>query len=1274
MAMQTDIRNWCGVGSVDRQAGTAPGPQPQRGPPSTTGGNSEINSRSNMNDKPSLIFSQWNAEGVRKKKLELQQFLQERKIDVMCIQETHLSEPHRFCVRGYQAFRNDRENRLKGGVLTLIRNSIPATEIKRSTANSGTEFITVKIILPEKEILVMNVYCPSDREIETSNFPNKENTIILGDFNSHSPSWGYDTIDNRGEIIEDWLIENKFILINKPDDEHTFWSRAWKSSSTPDLAFASENIQKVSSRTVCDQLGGSDHRPVIIKLHNQPTGRYFCKEPSWNFKKANWSKFDKLSESMCERKPFVESNNIHRNVENFTSGILEAAKCSIPRGRRYDYKPYWSDQLNELHNNMSKARDNMETFPNSESISAHSRARELYEEEKIQSSQKAWKEKTESLNMERDGDKIWKLTNSLNDDLQDSYKPTVLKNDNEEILTGKKAADKLAEHFKEISNLKIPREKANETRQQIKHESRNQQPNECMTANFTMQELNKAIHKLKNKKAPGPDGITNEMIKHLSNYAKNYLLQIFNQSWNTGTFPQYWKEATIIPIPKKGKDRTQSSGYRPISLLSCLGKLMERLVNNRLQYHLEKNGLLNPIQSGYRKNRSTEDQVTLLVQEIENAFQEKMKTIAVFVDLTAAFDKVWKDGLLLKLLRKQVNGNMFQWIKNFLFQRTARVKIDGYKSSLVKLREGVPQGGVISPTLFIIFIDDITEKLTTHISRALHADDLAVWTASENLSTAYVRMQMTMEKIGKWADEWLVTINKKKTEATVFSLSPKKEEVNLKINGESIPQQDTPTYLGVKLDKRLTWAPHIANMESKAIKKMAVMKKLAGTKWGANANILKQVYSGSVRPQLEYGATSWGTAAKTNTNKLNKVQNASLRIITGAMKTTPITEMEKTAKIQPLDDRRKEKVLIQGEKMKRLPSHPLHKKLGEHTKSRLKRSSPNHCVKVLQKKYENTLPQKENAEKLIDFEEWNVDETTVKTSIPGIGPKETHSEAELKNLALEHLNSNYPVDIWTHAYTDGSAEDAVKNGGGGVYIKFSNGNTESKSFSTGKNSTNYRAEAKAILTAVQTLNNSEFTSNSTVILTDCRSILESIQSGEETQTLNEIKSELTTLKQKTNLTLQWIPSHCGIQGNDKADELSKLGSKLNQDHNSISYQESKTIIKSTIKQNWKKENNIEANDSINQLNRKDQVLIFRLRTGHCRLNSHMYKLKLSHTDECPCETGIQTPEHLLQHCPTYNIQRQEIWQGEVSLQDKLYGTAANLQRTAEFVTNTGLTI
>ena len=119
------------------------------------------------------------------------------------------------------------------------------------------------------------------------------------------------------------------------------------------------------------------------------------------------------------------------------------------------------------------------------------------------------------------------------------------------------------------------------------------------------------------------------------------------------------KEAIIIPILKKGKDRHNKTSYRPISLLSCVGKTMERTVNRRLQHHLEKNGLLSPSQSGFRKNRSTEDQVALLTQDIENGFQQKIKTLAVFVDLTKAFDKVWKDGILVKLQRKKVCGNMY---------------------------------------------------------------------------------------------------------------------------------------------------------------------------------------------------------------------------------------------------------------------------------------------------------------------------------------------------------------------------------------------------------------------------------------------------------------------------------------------------------------------------------------------------------------------------------------------------------------------------------------
>ena len=141
------------------------------------------------------------------------------------------------------------------------------------------------------------------------------------------------------------------------------------------------------------------------------------------------------------------------------------------------------------------------------------------------------------------------------------------------------------------------------------------------------------------------------MIKHLGTTTRRKLLELFNMSWKSGVFPTAWKEATIIPILKKGKDSMKKTSYRPISLLSCIAKTLERIVNRRLMWHLETSNLISKEQSAFRKNRNTEDQVVYLSQSIENAFQEKKKVIAAFINLSKAFDKVWKQGLLLKLMK-----------------------------------------------------------------------------------------------------------------------------------------------------------------------------------------------------------------------------------------------------------------------------------------------------------------------------------------------------------------------------------------------------------------------------------------------------------------------------------------------------------------------------------------------------------------------------------------------------------------------------------------------
>ena len=206
---------------------------------------------------------------------------------------------------------------------------------------------------------------------------------------------------------------------------------------------------------------------------------------------------------------------------------------------------------------------------------------------------------------------------------------------------------------------------------------------------------------------------------------------------------------------------------------------------------MEERKILSPTQTEYRKHRSTEDQLVLIAQVIENAFPKKKKVVSIFFDPTKAFDNIWRKGLLLKILESGVSGRMCRWIRCFLHDRYAREKLNGHLRNSVKMREGVPQGEAISPTLFLLYINNITTVLPRYVSNILHADDLAVWSASEYTTSSAYRIQEAVNKVEQWTNDWGLQISEVKTQATVFSFSTSKEKIAIKLGDKTLPQVET---------------------------------------------------------------------------------------------------------------------------------------------------------------------------------------------------------------------------------------------------------------------------------------------------------------------------------------------------------------------------------------------------------------------------------------------------------------------------------------------------
>lgn len=451
---------------------------------------------------------------------------------------------------------------------------------------------------------------------------------------------------------------------------------------------------------------------------------------------------------------------------------------------------------------------------------------------------------------------------------------------NKTLTTPEEKANAIADTFEEnhklTRDIRSPYEnKVHRFNTQLDNETHQPEHNNLIKP----KELATIIKCLKNSKAPGIDGVANIQIKHLHKRTINYLTKIFNACLKMGYFPNAFKMAKVIPIPKPGKDHKNTKSYRPISLLSCIGKLLERIILIRLLQYTNANNIINPNQFGFRQQHSTVHQLKRVTKHITKNKILRKSTGMILLDIEKAFDTVWHEGLIYKLNNAGVPKYLLKIIKAYISDRKFRVTVNGILSAIKTIPAGVPQGSVLSPTLYSIFIGDFTG--CRNCEMAYYADHTAIYTTSKISNTIIRRLQSALNNISKYLDKWKIKINSEKTQAILFPFNRsyrRTPTINMMFQGRNIEISNEVKYLGLTLDKKLNYNSHIENTKSKAIKCMySLYSMLKSTRLNLrNKNIL---YKSVIRPIITYASPIWSGAPKRFIKQLQVVQNRCLKLI-----------------------------------------------------------------------------------------------------------------------------------------------------------------------------------------------------------------------------------------------------------------------------------------------------------------------------------------------------------------------------------------------------------
>ena len=1208
-----------------------------------------------MNNFQSEILLQWNTCSLIAHWGEFREYLANKKPIIAAIQETRFldSDLDRYSLApfGYSLYCQNLDKPRRGGAALYISNNLLHHQI---TISTELNYVAVNVKLCQREITVVSIYLPPLAEITKQQLENffdqlPNSYIVMGDFNAHHQAWGCSQNRARGNILHDIIESKDIIYLNDTTPTHHCVRNGEVSFSVIDLTLASPNLADLLTSDVQSDRYFSDHYPIHIKLETPSGQTNFHNLPKWNFKKADWLAFQE----------HIELNynvDTEPDIRHLLDTIYNAAKEHIPlvtnsNVNNNNHVIWWNA---DCHKAAAIRRRALRKFQNNcYNATYEKEARDTQKDmnETINNAKReAWEKYSNNFNRFTSLSKIWSMIKHFKIKRNIDFKIPHLIVGSQHYSTPFEVATKFAAHYASISatDQYSPQLQTllSNTLETCDFQSSN---NEQYNQPFTMYELRFTINKCGNT-SMGPDQLHYQFFKNLSEENYQSLLDAYNYIWEGNDYPESFSTSTLIPIPKRKKIKSEPASYRPISLSSCASKIIERMVNSRLKVHLENNNLLSKYQNGFRPRRSTTDSILHILNSIYSGFQKKDVTVALFIDLKAAFDKVHHDALLIKLHKLGIKGKIITYLKNFVKNRTFSVRCGSTYSQPIKQEHGLPQGSPLSPTLFLILINDIFDgifDISNNFGCSMYADDLAVWFTHPSVDIANRYIQRALNEIQNWCDKWGIEIAPNKSATLIFSnnLVNVTPYTPLRLNNNVIPVVNSFKYLGIVLDRRLTFSAHIDHIKQKCSRRLNLLRSISGTTWGADRKTLLYLYTSLIRPVIEYNAFLFDNISTTQSNRLEVIQNAALRVATGALKTTNTYTMNIETNIPQLASRRKQQLVkyyIRADaRPETIPYNIFHEYYNANRILLAQRKYPTYNLQldyILEDYNHLDIPETLAQPPLREY--WN--DKPFETILLFDDPK-----AEYTAIEIQQIFNNFRHDYlaYTFIYTDGSKAQ------GKTSFAFT-----SREVTVAKRLTDfhsiYSAELYGIKYALEYLKKENI--QKAVICTDSKAATLALNSTQHSDhpILNDIKNIYENMN--IELIILWIPGHCGITGNENADQAAKQALTKNIEEELCPATDIINLLKqefySLLQKEWEKNPHYHLSTikpimgnwiSANQDTRKKEIILARLRLGQTRL-THSYYFDQTPPPDCTLCRCRYTIQHFLLFCPRYRQKRQDI--------------------------------